>query len=142
MKDLSTLGVARIRYAQGKYGESYKLYSEIPRFSKHWRDALFEGAYAAFMNDDYGSALGMLHTLHSPIAGDQFVPESWLLKGTLYYFDCLFEESRASLAHLQDAYSTQTLSQLKAILGQKHEPAWYYDLLVKGSLGDVKMPRM
>jgi hypothetical protein len=140
MQQLATLALARIRYAQGKYGDSYKLYTEIPRFSKHWRDALFEGAYAAFMNDDYGSALGLLHTLHSPVAGDQFVPESWLLKGTLYYFDCLFEESRASLGHLQDAYSGQTLAQLKAILGQKHDPEFFYNLLVKGSVGDVKIP--
>jgi hypothetical protein len=140
MKNLSTLALARVRYAQGKYLDAYELYAQIPRYSRQWRDALFEGAYAAYMGDDNGRSLGMLHTLHSPVAGDQFVPESWLLKGLLYYDACLFDESRAALAHLQDTYSTQTLGQLKAILSQKHDPDFYYALLTKGAVGDVKMP--
>jgi hypothetical protein len=142
LQNLSTLGLARIRYAQEKFGESWTLYNEIPRFSKQWRDALFEGAYAAFMNKDDGHALGALHTLHSPVAGDQFVPESWLLKGLIYYYECLFDESRASLAHLQDAYSKTTKDEIKAITDAKprHDPVFFYNLLVKGEQDGVKMP--
>jgi hypothetical protein len=139
MKDLSTLGLARVRFAQGKFQESYELYEKVPRFSRLWRDALFEGAYAAFMNDENGKALGMLHTLHAPVAGDQFVPESWLLKAHIYYFSCLFEESKAALNHLQSTYP-KTAEQVKALVDAKLDPEVYYDLLSKGAQGQLEMP--
>lgn len=140
LKNLATVALARVKYYQGKFGEAYELYAKIPRYSKQWRDALFEGAYAAFMNDDYGHALGMLHTLHAPVAGNQFVPESWLLEGTLYYYDCLFDESRAALAKLQDIYSTQTLTALKNLNSTKHDPEVFFNLLTKGSQDNLMIP--
>jgi len=139
LKDLSTLGLARVRFAEGKFGESYDLYSKIPRFSRLWRDALFEGAYAAFMNDETGKALGMLHTLHAPVANEQFLPESWLLKAHIYYFACLFDESKAALNHLQSTYP-KTAEEVKALVDAKLDPETYYDLLAIGVKGDLKMP--
>lgn len=142
LKEMSTLGLARVRYAQGNFADAYDLYNRIPRFSRHWRDALFEGAYAAFQNDEYGKALGMLHTLHAPVAGDQLVPESWLLKAYIYYFSCLFDETKATLAEMDRRYA-KIGEQVKALREAKREPEFYYDLLVRGGEKDgLVMPAM
>jgi hypothetical protein len=128
-----------VRYAQGKFAEAYDLYSAVPRFSRLWRDSLFEGAYAAFMNDEHGKALGFLHTLHAPVGGDQFIPESWLLKAHIYYFSCLFDESKSALTRLQKDYP-QTGEELKELVDAKLDPEVYYELLIAGQKDGQKLP--
>jgi len=149
VKPLATLALARLRYQQGaaepkRYSEATALYEKIPQFSRWWRDALFEGAYAAFMNGDTlpgdaGRALGMLHTLHAPMAGDQLVPESWLLKAEIYYFSCLWDESKAALAVMQRNYG-EIASQVKALLEAKREPEFYWALMVEGGRSGTALP--
>lgn len=138
LKELATLALARVRYAEGRFEEAMELYARIPRYSRHWRDALFEGAYAAFQNDDYGKALGLLHTLHSPVAKDQSLPESWLLKSYIYYFSCLFDDSKAALGQLQATYP-ELGKEIDTLLGAKREPEFFYDLLTKGTADEVTL---
>lgn len=151
LKELAQLGLARVRYAQagflfgkgedtkGLFGVAVDEYNKVPRFSRHWRDALFESAYAAFMNEEPGKALGALQTLHAPVAGDQLVAESWLLRAHVYYQLCLFEESKAALQKMQDTY-TPIHDQLDGLLEAKREPEFYFNLLQKGSDGGTAMP--
>ncbi len=154
LKELSQLGLARVRYAQGghlmtkgdgdtggRFGVAFDEYNKVPRFSRLWRDALFEGAYAAFMNEEPGKALGLLQTLHAPVAGDQLVPESWLLRSHVYYKLCLWEESKFALQKLQDTYAP-IREQVDALLGLKREPEFYFALLQNGTAGDSEMPAM
>lgn len=141
VKELATIALARVRYAQGKFAEAAETYDRVPRFARHWRDALFESAYAHFMNDETGKALGKLHTLHAPVAGDQLVPESWLLKAHIYYFACLFEESKAALAYMQKVYPAAG-QQVKAMLEAKREPEFYYGLVAQGEKGGSALPAM
>jgi len=151
LKELAQLGLARVRYAQAGYlfakgdesdaafGKAFDEYNKVPRFARHWRDALFEGAYAAFMAEDPGRALGSLQTLHAPVAGDQLVPESWLLRAHIYYRLCLFDDSKAALQKLQDTY-TPIHDQVDALLESKREPEFYFNLLQNGSDGGTAMP--
>lgn len=127
-KELATVALARVRYAQGRFGDAADLYERIPQYSAAWRDALFEGAYAAFVNDEPGRALGLLHTLHSPIFADHLLAESWLLKSYIYYFSCLFDESKAALAQLQEGLR-ESYDSVHAVLEAGHEPEFYYELL-------------
>jgi tetratricopeptide (TPR) repeat protein len=138
LKELATIALGRVRFAEGRFEEAMDHYNRIPRFSRQWRDALFESAYAAFQNDDYGKALGYLHTLHSPAAKAQALPESWLLKSYIYYFSCLFEESKAALAELQATYP-ELGKGIEALLAEKREPDAFYDLLVNGAAGGMTL---
>lgn len=151
LQELAQLGLARVRYGQagylfaqgqdtrGYFGIAFEEYSKVPRFARYWRDALFEGAYAAFMNQDPGHALGFLQTLHAPVAGDQLVPESWLLRSHVYYQLCLFDESKAALQKLQDTY-TPIREQLDALVEARREPEFYFNLLQNGADGGTSMP--
>ena len=153
LKQLAQLGLARVVYAeggylyghgqdpQGRFGQAFDEYNKVPRFSRHWQDALFEGAYAAFMNDEPGKALGLLQTLHAPVASEQLVPESWLLQSLIYYNRCLFDESKAAIKKMQSTY-TPIHDQIDALLQAKREPDFYFKLVQDGSDGGTRMPAM
>lgn len=141
LKELSTIALARVRYAEGQFAEAAALYDTIPRFSRHWRDALFESGYAWFMADNPGQALGRLHNLHAPVAGDQLLPESWLLKAHIYYFNCLFDESKATVAHLQKRYQ-DVAAKVKKVLEENDSPEFYWSLVAQGEASGGELPAM
>jgi tetratricopeptide (TPR) repeat protein len=102
---LCTLNLARAYYGKGDYQKAVQFYERIPRFSQDWADALFEVGWAHFMRKDFGKALGALHTLHSPHFGEMFVPESWMLKATIYFHVCLYEEAEENLKFFDETYA-------------------------------------
>ena len=102
---LCTLNLARSYYGKGDFARAVQYYSRIPRFSQDWAAALFEIGWAFYMRQEYGRALGALHTLHSPHFENLFHPESWILKATIYYQVCLYDESMAMLEHFQENYA-------------------------------------
>ncbi len=102
---LCTLNLARSYYGKGDYKKAVQFYSRIPKFSQDWADALFEIGWAFYMRQEYGKALGALHSLHSPYFGDLFHPESWILKSTIYFQVCLYDEAKAALKHFDEHYA-------------------------------------
>src|SRR5439155_1724000 len=99
VKQLAQLATGRTLFALGRYGEASAAYASVPRFSRHWDEALFEGAYADVRRGDPGAALGKLHSLRSPQLSDEYTPEAesrdaagTLIRGRL-----------AGLARLSDA---------------------------------------
>ncbi len=154
IQELAQLGLARVIYAEGGYlfghdqdpgdlfGQAFDEFNKIPRFAKHWRDALFEGAYAAFMNHEPGKALGLLETLHAPVAKEQFVPESWLLQSLIYYSRCLFDETGAALHKMQSTYRPIQKS-ITQLLGAGLDPDVFYRLVQFGGVQHgVTLPAM
>jgi len=105
LKELSELALGRTLYALQRFGESAQYYSQLPRFSRHWDEALFEGAYADLLNDDSGGALGRLHSLHSPHLSDQFAPESLNLTAIIYFQNCLYPQVHEALAQFDQDYT-------------------------------------
>ncbi len=103
-RQLALLGLARTYYAMRDYRKATETYDRVARFSEFWDQALFENGFARFQNDDYGGALGTLQALHAPQFASAFQPESWILKSEVYYFSCLFDESKASLAAFEEVY--------------------------------------
>ncbi len=103
-RQLALLAVGRLYYGQRQYGRAMEAYDRIPRFSRFWNQALFENGFARFQNDDPGGALGSLQALHAPQFAGAFEPESWILKSTIYYFNCLYEEARSSLKEFDRIY--------------------------------------
>src|SRR4051812_32268724 len=57
LRELSHLALARTLYGLRRYPEAAAEYAKLPRFSRHWDEGLFEGAYADLMRGDPGSAL-------------------------------------------------------------------------------------
>ncbi len=103
-RQLALLAVGRLYYGQRQYGKAVEAYDRIPRFSRFWNQALFENGFARFQNDDPGGALGSLQALHAPQFAGAFEPESWILKSTIYYFNCLYDEARGSLKEFDRIY--------------------------------------
>ena len=114
LHELAQLAIARTLYALHRYPESVRAYEAIPRGSRYWSDALFEDGFARFRAGDPGGALGSLQALHAPQFAGAFQPESWILKATIYYFNCLYDESATAMRSFQDIYGPmeQTLRPL------------------------------
>jgi tetratricopeptide (TPR) repeat protein len=103
-RQLALLGLGRVYYGQRQYAKAVDSYERIPRFSPLWNQALFENGFARFQNDDPGGALGSLQALHAPQFAGAFEPESWILKSTIYYFNCLYAEASSSLQEFDRIY--------------------------------------
>jgi tetratricopeptide (TPR) repeat protein len=136
LRELASLALGRALYKLHRYAEASAAYAALPRFSRHWDEALFEGAYADLRNGDPGSALGKLHSLHSPHLRDEFVPESVNLMAILFQQRCLYPRVRAALEELDGEYLPMR-EQAKAILQGNPAVEEYWRML---SPGDVRLP--
>lgn len=128
IKDLARLGLARAYYGLGEYDRAVKYYEQVPRFSDYWDEALFENGWARFLNDDMGGALGSLQALHAPQFAGSFQPESWILKSTIYYQACLYDEAEAALDSFSKSYGGMK-SKVTGVLEGDREFSWYYKLI-------------
>jgi hypothetical protein len=131
LKELTHLALGRTLYALRRYGEASESYAALPRFSRHWDEALFEGAYADLQNDDPGAALGKLHSLHSPHLSDEFAPESLNLRAIIYHQRCLYPQVREVVATFNREYVPMK-DQVKQILDSNPPIETYWQLLQPG----------
>jgi len=141
-KHLALLGLGRVYYGIGRYDKSVEAYDKIPRFSRYWDQALFENGFARFQNDDLGGGLGSLQALHAPQFAGAFQPESWILKGTIYYFSCLYEESKAALAAFDEIYPPMA-EKLKPIVetgAEGRDQVEYFKLVDVGDTEKIPAP--
>ena len=128
---LATLGKARAYYSQGDFEKSVASYENVPRFSEDWYDAMYESGWAYFQNAQFGRALGMVHSVHSPYFDDRFRPESFVLKSTTYFQMCHFDRVRKTLDTFFAMYEPMS-DQLKKYLEAGLSDADYVDLVVDG----------
>lgn len=131
-QQLAILALGRTYFGAGQFHKATEAYERIPRFSKYWDLALFENGWARFQNEDYGGALGSLQALHAPQFAGAFQPESWVLKATVYYFSCLYEEADAALAAFDELYQPMD-EKLKAVLEGDKDVDFYFQLLTEDS---------
>src|SRR5207248_4186781 len=121
VKDLRHIGVTRTLYGMRRYAKASAKYQAVPRFSRHWDEALFEGAYADLRNGDPGASLGKLHALRSPQLRDAFAPESENLAAIIYHRNCLWPQVREALSWFQRRYEPMR-DRMKALLGRNPSP--------------------
>jgi hypothetical protein len=131
LKELTLLALGRTLYAVRRYGEASEAYAALPRFSRHWDEALFEGAYADLQNDHPGAALGKLHSLHSPHLSDEFAPESLNLRAIIYHQRCLYPQVREVIATFNREYVPMK-DQLKQLLDSNPPVETFWQLLQPG----------
>jgi len=115
LREIARLNLGRTFYGLHRYAEASAEYAAVPRFSRHWDEALFEGAYADLKKGDKGSALGRLHGLHSPHLSDEFAPESENLAAIIYFQNCLYPQVREAVKRFEARYLPMR-DQMKALL--------------------------
>ena len=136
LRELSWLAIGRTLYGLRRYREASDAYRTLPRFSRHWDEALFEGAYADFMAGDPGAALGRLQSLHSPHLSDEFVPESLNLAAIVYQRQCLFPQARETIARFDREYPPMR-RELERILQQTTSIETFWEMV---EAGDRRLP--
>jgi tetratricopeptide (TPR) repeat protein len=133
LREIAHLNLGRTLYGLHRYAEASAEYAAVPRFSRHWDEALFEGAYSDLKSGDKGSALGRLHGLHSPHLSDEFAPESENLAAAIYFGNCLYPQVREAVKRFEARYLPMR-DQVKALL-DPDPPLLAWVALLRGTPG-------
>jgi hypothetical protein len=128
VKQLALLALGRVHYGRREYPQAIAAYEAVPRYARFWDLALFENGFARFQGEDFGGALGSLQALHAPQFEGAFQPESWILKATVYYFSCLYDEVKTTLAAYEERYGPMA-KQLEPFVGEEVELLAAYNLV-------------
>lgn len=118
LKEMATMALARLAYAGHDYQEAQRQYRAIPSSSTLWPRAQVEFAYARFMAEDSGGALGKLTSLNAPQLSRAFEPEAHILAATIYYFGCMYAQARAELDIFERTYRKPPELEATAPIGQ------------------------
>lgn len=136
VKNLSIMGLARNYYELGLYQEAAKYYEMIDRFDSEWFDALFEGGWTYYQLKDYGKAIGATHTLLAPGLKEQFFPETYILRATVYFENCLYDEAKETLEEFYARYKDMP-DKLKPIISDSSKaPEYYFDIMISTGLSE------
>lgn len=140
--DLATLGLGRTYYERAYQlddgdpqrtrllAQAVREYKIVPRFSEAWEEALFERAWAHTVANEYGKALGSLHSLSSPYFEETFYPEGNILKSIIYYYNCQWDRVNSTLEATQAKYQPM-VTQLEGLLEANYDFDEWYALLNK-----------
>ena len=147
LKDLASLALARTYYEQAyqlddgdpKRKEGLKKsmleFQRVPRFSDNWAQALFERAWNHTVNNEYGRALGALHSLHAPYFEDEFYPEAKILQAIIYYYNCQWDRVNTIIDETKGTYEPMT-KQLQDLTERNFSLDEWYPLLQKSLKAD------
>ena len=102
--ELARLNLARVVYAGGALETSISLYSRFLSSSPHWLTVLFEASWPLMRVNDTTVSLGNLHTILSPFYQEDMVGEGYILRATILYTLCKYEEMRTTLAQFFKIY--------------------------------------
>ena len=141
LRDLASLALARLFYEQAfslDEGPERKVlldkakveFQNVPRFSSLWAEALFNRAWASTVDEEYGRALGALHSLSAPYFTDEFYPEAKILKAIVYYYNCQWERVNVILDEVRSEYEPMS-EQMTALAESNLEFDEWYPLLQK-----------
>ncbi|HEX8436609.1 tetratricopeptide repeat protein [Archangium sp.] len=128
VRQLALLAMGRLHYGRHEYPQAIAAYEAVPRYARFWDQALFENGFARFQGEDFGGALGSLQALHAPQFEGAFQPESWVLKATVYYYSCLFDEVKTTLAAFDQLYEPMA-RQLEPFVGEDVDMLSAYNLV-------------
>lgn len=136
VRNMAIMGVARNNYELGLYQEAAKYYEMIERFDSEWLDAVFEGGWTYYQLKDYGKAIGATHTLLAPGYNEQFFPETYILRATVYFENCLYDEAKETLEEFYKRYKDMP-DRLKPVIGDTQKsPEYYFDMMISTSISE------
>jgi hypothetical protein len=125
LRELAFLQLARIHYEhkQNRYAIFY--YDRMPWGGESWLEGLWESSYAHYRIGNYEKSLGNLLTLQS---GEEWFPESWILKAIIYYENCRYPEARTILEEFHNVFG-DVLSELNRVTARQAEPVAFFELV-------------
>lgn len=104
LAELAKLNLARTTYAAGKLEQSIEYYSQFSSSSPHWITILLEASWPLLRVNDTTVSLGNLHTVLSPFYREDLVGEGYVLRSTILFSLCKYEEMRQTLAQFFEVY--------------------------------------
>lgn len=103
-KVAAQMAIARTLYQKQDFEGAIEAYSQIPRDTLMWHDAVFEQAWAMLRAARFRSALSNFQTLHSTYYEDFYMPESLLLRAIVYLYICKYDEMEKVLGLFERTY--------------------------------------
>ncbi|MCX7944685.1 MAG: hypothetical protein N2746_09285 [Deltaproteobacteria bacterium] len=136
VRNLAIMGLARNYYSLGMYQEAAKYYEMIERFDSEWIDSVFEGGWTYYQLKDYGRAIGATHTLLAPGLKEQFFPETYILRATVYFENCLYDEAKETLEEFYRRYKEMP-DKLKPIVSDPTKPPeYFFDMMISTAISE------
>jgi tetratricopeptide (TPR) repeat protein len=102
--ELARLDLARSVYSAGDIEKSIEVYSQFLSSSPHWLTVLLEASWPLMRVNDTTVSLGNLHTVLSPFYREDLVGEGYLLRATILFSLCKYEEMRRTLSQFFTLY--------------------------------------
>lgn len=104
LMELARLNLARSVYSSGDIDRSIELYSQFTSSSPHWLTILLEASWPLMRVNDTTVSLGNLHTVLSPFYREDLVGEGYILRATILFSLCKYEEMRQTLSQFFTIY--------------------------------------
>jgi len=104
LRELAKLNLARSVYSAGDMERSIQLYSNFTSKSPYWLTILLEASWPLMRVSDTTVSLGNLHTLMSPFYREDLVGEAYILRTTILFALCKYEEMRITLSQFFEIY--------------------------------------
>lgn len=104
LQELARLNWARTAYSQGNIEKSIELYSQFLNTSPYWLTVLQEANWPLMRVNDTTVSLGNLNTVLSPYYREDLVGESYILKATILFSLCKYEEMKRTLSQFFNVY--------------------------------------
>lgn len=132
-KVAAQLGLARSYYQKQDWDQAIEVYSQIPRDTLMWHDAVFEQSWAMFRAARFRSALSNFQTLHSAYYEDFYMPEGLLLRAIVYLYICKYDEMEKVLSLFEKTYGP-VRSKIGDFLKSTNEASAFYAEVEKAQM--------
>ncbi len=131
IQELARLNLARTVYTEGDMERSVELYSQFLSSSPHWLTILHEASWPLMRVNDTTVSLGNLQTVLSPFYREDLVGEAYILRATVLFSLCKYEEMRQTLSQFFTLYDpvTRAMQNENTNLGS---PESYFRAFVTG----------
>ena len=129
---MSLLSLARIFYTIGQYETAIRYYDQIPDYSPDWLESLLEVSWSYFQVENFGRALGNLHTLNSPYFEEEYFPEALVLEAVILHTNCHYDEALSSIRRFIKSYHP-LFKELDEQLKVPRDPNQFYGWLARMS---------
>ncbi|MBY0369530.1 hypothetical protein K2X33_02515, partial [bacterium] len=132
VRELARLNLARSTYSAGQVEKSIEQYSQFTSSSPHWVTILLEASWPLLRVNDTTVSLGNLHTVLSPFYQEDLVGEGYILRTTILYSLCKYEEMRRTLAKFFEIYDP-VLRSMQAETKQLGSDGSFYEAFASGN---------
>ncbi len=124
----AAMTLARLRFQQGEYKDSYNTYLLIDKTNSLWLHAMVEQAWTQILSKDYEGAAGNMFSLHTDFFKNNYAPESYVVRTVSYLNLCQFGDGIKVLESMKQKYGGLKVK-LDEYLKTNKNPQKYYDLV-------------